>query len=58
MNLHSKKTYKDKRGNDMTKEEAIELLEKEEAYILSHGRDRQAEALDSAIKAMKQESPP
>ena len=25
MNIHSKKTYKDKRGNDTTKEEAIEL---------------------------------
>lgn len=39
----------------MTKEEKIELLEKEKAYMLGHGGDRQAEALDSAIKAMKQE---
>ena len=56
MNIHSKKTYKDKRGNDMTKEEAIELLEKEKAYMLSHGGDRQAEALDMAIKTLKQEA--
>lgn len=36
----------------MTKEEVIELLEKEKAYMLSHGGD----ALDSAIKALKQEA--
>lgn len=40
----------------MTIEEKIELLEKEKAYMLSHGGDKQAIALDSAIKALKQES--
>ena len=39
----------------MTREEKIEILEKEKAYMLSHGGDRQAEALDSAIKAIEQE---
>ena len=40
----------------MTREEAIELLEKEKAYMLGHGGDRQAVALDMAIKALEQES--
>lgn len=39
----------------MTKEQAIEILEKEKAYMLSHGGDRQAEALEVAIKALEQE---
>ena len=39
----------------MTKEEKIELLEKEKAYMLSHGGDRQAIAIDTAIKALRQE---
>jgi hypothetical protein len=39
----------------MTREEAIEILEKEKAYMLGHGGDRQAVALDMAIKALKQE---
>ena len=40
----------------MTKEEILEILEKEKAYMLSHGGDRQAMALDEAIKAVKQKS--
>ena len=40
----------------MTREEKIELLEKEKAYMIGHGGDRQAKALDSAIKALKQEA--
>lgn len=39
----------------MTREEKIDLLEKEKAYMLSHGGDRQAIALDAAIKALEQE---
>jgi nucleotide-binding universal stress UspA family protein len=39
----------------MTREEKIELLEKEKAYMIGHGGDRQAKALDSAIKELKQE---
>ena len=39
----------------MTKEEKIEIIEKEKAYMLAHGGDRQAEALTSAIKALEQE---
>ena len=39
----------------MTREEKIEILEKEKAYMLAHGGDRQAEALTSAIKALEQE---
>ena len=39
----------------MTREEAIELLEKEKAYMLGHGGDTQANALDIAIKALEQE---
>lgn len=39
----------------MTREEKIEILEKEKVYMLGHGGDRQAVALDSAIKALKQE---
>ena len=40
----------------MTREEKIELLEKEKAYMLGHGGERQAIALDAAIKALQQES--
>ena len=40
----------------MTREEKIELLEKEKAYMLGHGGDRQAIALDAAIKALEQET--
>ena len=40
----------------MTREEKIELLEKEKAYMIGHGGDRQAKALDSTIKALKQEA--
>ena len=39
----------------MTREEAIELLEKEKVYMISHGGDRQAKALDIAIKAVNEE---
>lgn len=39
----------------MTREEKIEILEKEKAYMIAHGGDRQAEALTSAIKALEQE---
>lgn len=39
----------------MAREEAIEILEKEKAYMIEHGGDRQAEALTSAIKALEQE---
>ncbi len=39
----------------MTREEKIEILEKEKAYMLAHGGDRQAEALTSAIKSLEQE---
>lgn len=39
----------------MLREEAVELLEKEKAYMIGHGGDRQAKALDSAIKALKQQ---
>lgn len=39
----------------MTNEEVIEVLEKEESYMLSHGGDRQAKALRIAIDKIKQE---
>lgn len=39
----------------MTKEELIEVLEKEESYMLSHGGDRQAKALRIAIDKIEQE---
>lgn len=39
----------------MLREEAIELLEKENAYMIGHGGDRQANALKMAIKALKQQ---
>ena len=35
----------------MTKEQAIEILEKEKSYMLAHGGDSQFMALDMAIKA-------
>lgn len=38
----------------MTKEEAIELIEKEEAYMKSHGGDNQAIALEMAIQSLEQ----
>ena len=37
----------------MTREEKIEILENEKAYMLSHGGDRQAIALDAAIQALQ-----
>lgn len=40
----------------MNKNEVIELLEKEKAYMLSHGGDKQSEALDMAINSVKQET--
>ena len=40
----------------MNKDVAIELLEKEKAYMLGHGGDAQADALEMAIKALEQES--
>ena len=39
----------------MKKEEVIEVLEKEESYMLSHGGDRQAKALRIAIDKIGQE---
>jgi hypothetical protein len=39
----------------MTNEEVIEVLEKEESYMLSHGGDRQAKALIIAINKIEQE---
>jgi len=39
----------------MTNEEVIEVLEKEESYMLSHGGDRQAKALRIAINKIEQE---
>lgn len=39
----------------MKNEEVIEVLEKEERYMLSHGGDRQAKALRIAIDKIKQE---
>jgi hypothetical protein len=39
----------------MTNEEVIEILEKEESYMLSHGGDRQAKALRIAINKIEQE---
>lgn len=39
----------------MTNEEVIEVLEKEESYMLSHGGDRQAKALRIAIEKIEQE---
>lgn len=39
----------------MTREEAIELLEKEKVYMIGHGGDRQAKALEMATKALEQE---
>lgn len=39
----------------MTDSEVIEVLEKEESYMLSHGGDRQAKALRIAIDKIKQE---
>lgn len=38
----------------MTREEAIEILEKEKVYMLGHGGDSQANALEMAIKALEQ----
>ena len=38
----------------MTREEKIEILEKEKANMLSHSRNRQAIALDSAINALEE----
>lgn len=40
----------------MTGEEAIEFLEKEKIYMIGHGGNRQAMALDMAIKAVNEES--
>ena len=37
----------------MTDSEVIEVLEKEESYMLSHGGDRQAKALRIAIDKIK-----
>lgn len=42
----------------MTREEKIEILEKEKAYMIAHGGDRQAEALTSAIQALEQDAVP
>lgn len=39
----------------MDREEAIELLEEEKAYMISHCGDRQAEALKMAIKVLEQQ---
>lgn len=39
----------------MTREEKIEMLETEKAYMIAHGGDRQAEALTSAIQVLEQE---
>ena len=39
----------------MTKDETIEILEKEKFYMLRHGGVRQAVALDMAIKLLEQE---
>lgn len=39
----------------MTNEEVIEVLEKEESYMLSHGGDRQSKALRIAIDKIEQE---
>ena len=39
----------------MTNKEVIEVLEKEESYMLSHGGDRQAKALRIAINKIEQE---
>lgn len=39
----------------MTNEEVIEVLEKEESYMLSHGGDKQAKALRIAIDKIEQE---
>lgn len=39
----------------MTNSEVIEVLEKEESYMLSHGGDRQAKALRIAIDKIEQE---
>lgn len=43
------------RGAEMKNEEVIEILEKEESYMLSHGGDRQAKALRIAIDKIEQE---
>lgn len=40
---------------EVEKEEAVELLEKEKDYMLGHGGDRQAVALDIAIKTIEQQ---
>lgn len=39
----------------MTNEEVVEVLEKEESYMLSHGGDRQSKALRIAIDKIKQD---
>ena len=39
----------------MTNSEVIEVLEKEESYMLSHGGDRQAKALRIAIDKIEQD---
>ena len=41
---------------NMTEEKAIELIEKEKEYMLRHGGDAQAEALEMAINSLKQKS--
>lgn len=41
---------------EMTRDEAIELLEKEKVYMIGHGGDRQAKALDMAIRAVNEEN--
>jgi len=43
-------------NKDITNEEALELLEKEKAYMLGHGGDMQSIALDKAIKALEQDA--
>lgn len=41
----------------MTEAEAIKILEKEKAYMDSHGGDTQSKALDMAIKALEKQIP-
>jgi hypothetical protein len=39
----------------MTEQEAIKVLEKEKAYMDSHGGDMQSKALEMAIKALEKQ---
>ena len=55
MNVHSKETYKDKRGKDMTREEIISELKQFSGTTRLRLSANFWEALNVAIKALEQE---